>query len=315
MHEQLYRLLAQLRLQGMAQCLERILAQADTEALRTSAAAAVVVVLVVAMGHLILFPRVADLDGFYHVGHAFAYAAGSIFDTSFPWATESVIGDLGADLWWGFHVLLLPVTFLGSVEAAIRLASVMLSLVLTAAFFLALRRHAVPGAAWWTALFLIAVPNVFFRHLMVRPHVVSLGASVLLLSFLARGRWWQVTLLAAFITWTHLSLFWMGIGIAAAYALVRVVDGLATPATAPHSGVPARAALPAVMLGTLAGWLFRPQPLEAAALANVSLASYPNANQIIDALTRAHGRKSEAAKALGISRTTLWRRIKELGLG
>jgi DNA replication protein DnaC len=33
MHEQLYRLLAQLRLQGMAQCLERILAQADTEAL------------------------------------------------------------------------------------------------------------------------------------------------------------------------------------------------------------------------------------------------------------------------------------------
>ena len=33
MHEPLYRLLEQLRLRGMAQCLEHILAQADAEAL------------------------------------------------------------------------------------------------------------------------------------------------------------------------------------------------------------------------------------------------------------------------------------------
>ena len=53
-------------------------------------------------------PRVADLDSFYHIGHALAYLEGSVFDTSLPWATQSIIGDMGGDLWWGFHVLLMP---------------------------------------------------------------------------------------------------------------------------------------------------------------------------------------------------------------
>ena len=43
---------------------------------------------VVAAGHLSLFPKVADLDGFYHIGHAAAYLEGSLFDTSLPWATQ-----------------------------------------------------------------------------------------------------------------------------------------------------------------------------------------------------------------------------------
>ena len=245
--------------------------EADPEEPRVSPLGVAAVLFIVAMGHLILFPRIADLDGFYHIGHAFAYAAGSIFDTSMPWATQSVIGDLGADLWWGFHVLLLPFTSLPNVETAIRLAAVALTLLLSGAFLVALRRHGVRAAPWWTALFLLAVPNVFYRYLMVRPHVVSLGASLLLLSFLVRGRWWQATLLAALITWTHLSLFWIGIGLAAAYTLVVVIDGLANPVGLRHAGVSAQAAVPAVALGTLVGWILRPHPLDTAVLANVQV--------------------------------------------
>jgi transcriptional regulator with PAS, ATPase and Fis domain len=40
----------------------------------------------------------------------------------------------------------------------------------------------------------------------------------------------------------------------------------------------------------------------------------PEAKRVTRALERASGNKARAAKALGMSRVTLWRRIKELGL-
>jgi len=54
---------------------------------------------------------------------------------------------------------------------------------------------------------------------------------------------------------------------------------------------------------------------EATPLADGGLATYPTANDIIEAMRRARGRRGEAAKLLGVSRTTLWRRIKELNIG
>ena len=49
-----------------------------------------VVFLAATLAHLTLYPGVADLDGFYHLGHAAAYLEGSPFDSSLPWATRSV---------------------------------------------------------------------------------------------------------------------------------------------------------------------------------------------------------------------------------
>src|SRR5690606_28953778 len=110
----------------------------------------------------------------------------------FPWATVSAIGDLGADLWWGHHMVLLPFAGLPDVVDGIRAAAFVSTSLLAAAVWWVLRRHAVPGAGWWTALFLVASPNVLYRYLMVRPLVLSLGLALLLLSFLARGRWWHL---------------------------------------------------------------------------------------------------------------------------
>jgi len=240
----------------------------------------IAIAFVVAVGHLTLYPKVADLDGFYHMGHAAAYAAGSIFDTSFPWATQSVIGERGADLWWGFHMLLTPFTVFDDPAVGIRVAAALLTLVLGSTVFWLLRRHGVPGAGWWAALFLIAVPNVLFRYLMVRPHVLSLAAALALLSILVRGRWWQAALLAALISWLHVSLFWLAPGVALAYALARSVARLweparaeAGPATPVEAGEPVAVqhALGGVLLGTLAGWLLRPHPLATAELVSVQL--------------------------------------------
>ena len=238
---------------------------------RASALPFVAVLFVVVAGHLSLFPRVADLDGFYHVGHAAAYLEGSVLDTSLPWATRSAIGDYGADLWWGFHVLLLPFAAIGDVAWALRLSGATLTLGLGLTVLCVLRRHGVGLPGVWAALFLVAVPNVFFRYLMVRPHVVSLAAAIALLSVLVRGRWWQVALLSALISWVHLSLFWIGPGIALAYSLTRLPLTAAFGRDQPDTGVPIRAAVPAALLGTALGWLARPEPFATATLLNVQL--------------------------------------------
>jgi len=229
------------------------------------------IILVALVGHLSLFPNVADLDGFYHIGHARAYLEGSLFDTSLPWATRSIIRDIGGDLWWGFHVLLLPFAALGSVTVGLRISAFLLTVGLGLTVLWVFRRHRVAHAGWWAALFLVAVPNIFFRFLMVRPHVVSLAASIALLSVLVRGRWWHVVLLSALISWVHLNLFWMAPGLVVAYAIVRIPVTVALGRGDPDEGVPIRQALPAVMLGTLAGWLLRPDPLATATLLNVQL--------------------------------------------
>ncbi len=229
-----------------------------------------VVIFVVALGHTTLFPKVADLEGFYHLGHASAYAEGSMFDTSLPWATKSVIADRGADLWWGFHVGLMPFTMFSDVVWGIRLASLVLTLALATSFFWILSRHEVGGAAAWTVVFMIAVPDVFFRHLMLRPHLVSLAAGLVLLSLLARGRWRAVFMVSALITWTHLSLFWVGPASVLAYLLVRLGESL-FGATEARASVSPRHAVSAVFLGTVAGWLLRPHPIETGLLANVEL--------------------------------------------
>lgn len=229
------------------------------------------VILVVAVGHLSLFPKTADLDAFYHIGHAAAYLEGSLFDTSLPWATRSIIGDIGGDLWWGFHVLLLPFAALGDVSAGLRLASLSLTLLLGLSFFWVLRRHEVRYPGVWAALFLLAAPNVFFRHLMLRPHVISLATSIAMVSCMVKGRWWQVALLSALISWVHLSLFWVPTGLAVAYAVSRIPVTVLLGREKPDTGVSIRYAIPAAVVGTALGWLLRPDPFAAAALLNTQL--------------------------------------------
>ncbi|MEM7414122.1 MAG: hypothetical protein AAF389_01425 [Gemmatimonadota bacterium] len=230
-----------------------------------------VLAFVVLGGHLSLVPRVADLDGFYHVGHALAYLESGLTDTSLPWATRSIIADYRGDLWWGFHVLMIPFAAIGNVGLAMQAAGFALTALLAAVVGWVLHRHGVQGAGFWAALFLLAVPNIFFRHLMVRPHVVSMAAGILLLSTLAKGRWWHALLLSALMSWVHLNLFWFAPGIAVAYALARIPATTLLGPDQPDEGVPIRYAIPAVIAGTLLGWVLRPEPVQTALLLNVQL--------------------------------------------
>lgn len=228
---------------------------------------------VVALAHAALAPKIASVDSFYHVGHSAQYAEHGLLDTSFPWATQSAIGDLGADLWWGFHVVLVPFALAGDVTTAIRAAGAVMTLLLGVTVWWILERHRVRAAGWWAVLFLVATPNVLYRYVMVRPHVLSLALGLLLVSVLARGRWWQALLVSAAITWLHLGLFWMGPGLVAAFSLVRGARAWAGRGDRdpPPAGVPVGVAAVAVLAGTLLGALLRPRPIASLELAWIQI--------------------------------------------
>ena len=239
-------------------------------------ALATVAFLVAGAFHGLLYPRIADADGFYHVGHARAYAQGSLFDTSFPWTAFSVVAEAGADLWWGFHALLVPLAPVGEVEVAIRLSALLLTLAALAAFAWLARRHRFLGEALWPALFLVAVPNVLYRYLAVRPEVLSLPLALLLLSALTRReRGWALAFATA-ITWIHLSMFWLGPGIAVLWAgSAWLLGRTMAPKADAGAGPSLRELAPLVglvLVGTAAGWLLRPHPVAAAELAWIQIA-------------------------------------------
>jgi hypothetical protein len=214
--------------------------------------------------------QVADLDSFYHLGHAAAYAGGSLFDTSFPWARYSVVGAWGADLWWGFHVLLVPFAALWDLPGSIAVAGTVLTTALVAAVLLLGVRHRWVWPWMWPLLFLLAVPNVLYRHLMVRPHVLSLLALLLLLSALTRERWRAAGLATALLVWIHASLFWMPVVVLLAYAAAELLDRRfeATGGTAR-----ARLLQPSLAVGggIVAGMLLRPHPVATLRLVDVQI--------------------------------------------
>lgn len=226
--------------------------------------------------HWLLFPRIADPDSFYHVGHARLYAATSVMDTSFPWTAFSTIGDEGADLWWGFHMVLIPLSGGADVAAAVRRAAFGLTLAgLLLVAWLAIR-HRLANAPLWALVFFLSVPNVLFRYLAVRPEVLSVPLALLLLSALVRRQPLLTLLLATAITWVHLSMFWMGPGIAMVWAGAVLADRwIAGPArSGALPGWPRQ--LPSMALlvgaGTALGWILRPHAPGAARLAWIQIA-------------------------------------------
>lgn len=245
-----------------------------TSRLREAALAAALVVGVVLAFHWLLFPRVADPDSFYHVGHARHYAETSLLDTSFPWTAHSAIAEEGADLWWGFHALLVPLSGGDDVAAAVRRSAAALTVVGLLLVALLALRHRLLDAPLWAPLFFVAVPNVLFRYLAVRPEVLSVPLALLLLSALARRRPWAALVAATAITWVHLSMFWLGPGLCAVWVASVMADGGARRSGAESTTrlrtVPALVF--AVGAGTALGWLLRPNPLGAARLAWIQIA-------------------------------------------
>ncbi len=210
--------------------------------------------------HLSL-PNIPDRDALYHCRHAALYREHGPFFKDFPWAAYSVISTLKSDIWYGFHLLLLPFTLCADPVRGVKLAGVADLFALLLLFFLAMRCARLRLSFLWPFLLIALVPYLLYRLLMTRPHVLSMGLAALLLSCIISGSIWGVALVSFLITFSHLGFFWV-------IPLLLGVIGFVVRLT--EERWLWRETLAALAGGTV-GWLLRPNPLGAAKLVYIQI--------------------------------------------
>lgn len=227
--------------------------------------------------HSRLLGLFADADSFYHIKHSWIYRTGGIFQTAFPWAQYSVINQYSADLWYGFHILIIPLTLFSDLLKGIALGEVLTAIISLLLVFWAFQRLKLKYALFWTFFFALATADLLYRLNMLRPHPLSLGLSLLLFSYLVTMGYTEkdarlhspsftiyylLFTISFFISWIHLSLSWLPAIIAFAVLLFEIIK---------RHNIEIRK-YAALILGLVAGWLLRPNPFGALKLAYIQVA-------------------------------------------
>ncbi len=160
-----------------------------------------------------------DGDNAYHLGHAALYWEKGPLFRPFPWVTYSVISQHNSDLWWGFHVLLSPLTLIPDKVA--RLAAgpgAMMFLYLIFSAWGLSRFKLNPWLAW--AMLLGSIGFVTRMH-TIRPQVLSASLLVLLFAGLVTEAPFLALLASVLIGLLHPTLSYMVILVGVGTALSR----------------------------------------------------------------------------------------------
>lgn len=208
---------------------------------------------------------VADADSFYHVRHAEIYRTGGIFQTAFPWVQYSVINQYSADLWYGFHILILPFTLFSNLALGIKWGAFATTIIAALLFFLALLKLKIRWPLLWLGIFLLTSADLLYRLTMLRPHPISLGLSMLLFAYLTSQENTRTLLVVFFsalgLSWIHLSLSWMG---------VLIIGVASTMEFLQKQEITVRKYF-AALTGLFFGLILRPNPIGAAHLAYIQV--------------------------------------------
>lgn len=208
-------------------------------------------------------PNIPDPDSFYHIKHAQIYRAEGVAFSNFPWAQYSAIKTNGSDIWYGFHILLIPFSIFSG-ALGIKLTGVVSTFFALACLWFVFKRHDIKWPAFWPVLIFISAPNIMNRFLMMRPHLLSLALTMLLLSFLilpfktvrvmstrSRAHDTLMFIVAFLISWVHLSLVWVPFLV---FGIVFLAKYLVEKTWLWRGGL-------ILALGSIAGWLLRPNPI------------------------------------------------------
>ncbi len=213
-------------------------------------------------------PNIADPDGFYHLKHAQIYKDNGIFFKNFPWVQYSSISAIKSDLWYGFHILLIPFSGMDSANG-IKTAGVFLTVISLFALWLVFKRIGYGFAFLWVMLIFLSAPNILTRFIMLRPHLLTMVLSAVILSFLIRGKAIWILVLSAILAWIHISMAWIALLILGIVFLLKV--GIEKEWIWKKSF--------AVIVGIAVGILARPNPIGSIKLAYIQIIKLLQAKQ------------------------------------
>src|SRR3989338_5274391 len=195
--------------------------------------------------------KIVDSDSFYYFGQAVALREHGIFNTEFPWLPYSKIGKLSSSLWYGFSLMIIPFSYFGF--TGIKIAGIFLTASALTAIWVILKKIGAKMPNLWPEFLFFISPNVLTQFLMIRPQTVSLIAIPILFYFLISCGIWGTLIAAFIITWAHLNFLWVPILIVGIISIIKLWKEKIIPWQQ----------IAAVFGGVLAGWLLRPQAINA----------------------------------------------------
>ena len=166
-----------------------------------------------------------DPDVFYHYRHAEIYASeGGIFRTSFPWVRYSVINKFSSDLWYGFHLLLIPFTLASDPILGMQLAGVFITFLFLIVSYAACSCLKIWPALFWPFFLLFSSAFLLHRLAMLRPQVLSLSLTMLLFALLATESIWGILIAALASTFLHLNFFFVSLAVLGVFTLMALLQ-------------------------------------------------------------------------------------------
>ncbi|MBI2454191.1 MAG: hypothetical protein HYV54_01285 [Parcubacteria group bacterium] len=154
-------------------------------------------------------PKVFDPDAFYHITHAKIYRAEGLFFNDFPWVQFSVIKDLKADIWYGFHLLLIPLTFFNDLVFGIKFGAFLLTTAVLFLFYILLKKLGLRWPFFWALLFFFFIPDTNFRFLVLRPHLITFVLGLAVFYFTLKRNNLGLLTASAGLVFIHLALGWI----------------------------------------------------------------------------------------------------------
>lgn len=206
-------------------------------------------------------PNILDQDSFYYLGLGAQHWEIGFFNTDFPWTQFAVLKYLGSSLWYGFGVLMSPFAWIKEVGPAIKTAGVLLTFGALSAIYLSLKKLKLKMPLLWPMLMFFSAPNVMSRLLMVRPQIVSVGLSAVLITGLTLNNFWLMFLPAFGISWAHMNFFWMPVFMLMVHLAMKLIG---------ERKIDWRS-LFSVGGGVILGILLRPHPINALKLFYIQL--------------------------------------------
>ena len=158
---------------------------------------------------------------------------------------------MGADLWYGFHVFLIPLTYISDLAVAIKIAAVFITFLVLVSIYAALKNVGIKFSELWTIFFLFSSPALITRMTMTRPHPLSLALIALIFSFFYRGSVILIFVFSFLLSWMHSAVFWFPIIMVCILVLFKRLN---------NQEINIRK-FTAFLIGIAAGLMARPHPL------------------------------------------------------
>jgi hypothetical protein len=153
---------------------------------------------------------VTEPDNLYHIAVANIYKTRGIFFTNFSWDTFSVFAKYPSDLWYGFHLLLIPFLSGNNYALALHAAGALMTFSLAACCYFIFRQLKVSWPIFWVLFIFLSTPQELFRMIDPRPQIAISALAALFFYFLAwrrnRKAMFFISILFSFI---DASMFWL----------------------------------------------------------------------------------------------------------